>query len=52
MQIDVENKTAADGTRFNVFIVSIETLDEVFYLRFTATGHPAQVLILFEINES
>lgn len=43
MQIDTQNVTDADGTRHTVFIVSIETSDEVFFLRFTASGYPAEV---------
>jgi len=43
MQIDTQNVTAADGTKHTIFVVSIQTMDEVFYLRFTAVGHPASV---------
>jgi hypothetical protein len=48
MQIDTENRTAADGTPYTIFIVSIETTDEVFYLRFTAVGLPAQVISILK----
>jgi len=43
MIIDISNMTDASGNPTSIFIVTIETTDEVFYLRFTATGHPADV---------
>jgi len=42
MTIDSFDLTSEEGT-FRVFVVDIETADEVFYLRFVAAGHPADV---------
>jgi len=42
MVIDSFDLTSSEGT-FKVFMIEIETVDEVFYLRFVAAGHPANV---------
>jgi hypothetical protein len=42
MTIDSFDLTSEEGT-YKVFVVDIETADEVFYLRFVAAGHPSDV---------
>jgi len=42
MDIERSNVTV-NGTTFNVFTITIETLDNVFLLRFIACGYPVQV---------
>jgi len=42
MEIDSSNVTV-NGTTFQIFIITIQTLDEVFLLRFVAVGYPSEV---------